>query len=111
MRRFVFAVVVLACAVAHVRLGAADAPVNTLRWSTEKEQGTYGYLVYRAPSDAGPFRRINDRVVAADGEGRYTFVDAAVVPGQVYFYRIYAVSTRGFKKSLGPIVRRETAAH
>jgi hypothetical protein len=81
---------------------------NTLRWTVQNPLGTYGYIVYRSDREAGPFQRLSVRFLAPQADGRQEYVDQAVVEGRTYYYRIDAVSDKGFKKQLSPVLQKRT---
>ncbi|HUD41475.1 MAG TPA: fibronectin type III domain-containing protein [Dokdonella sp.] len=85
---------------------AGPAPESTLRWKARDQTGTYGYLIYRSEAEAGPFRRINARIVPkrSDPDAGYVYVDRDVAPGKTYYYRIDGVSEAGIKKPLSPVL-------
>lgn len=70
-----------------------------VRWSTESEVNTAGFNIYRATSEAGPWQKINGRLIAASPDplrgGRYVFTDTNVVAGQTYWYELEEVELDG----------------
>ncbi|PZQ15489.1 MAG: hypothetical protein DI564_09190 [Rhodanobacter denitrificans] len=97
--------IVLAALTGHA-VAAEPAPESTLRWKARDEAGTYGYLIYRSDAEAGPFRRINARIVPkqSNPDVGYVYIDRDVVPGKTYYYRIDGVSEAGVKKPLSPVL-------
>lgn len=104
---------------------AADPPQAepgqpVLNWTSQDEDGVYGYIIYRASSEAGPFRRINPRIVARAKDGgsneaaaassRYRYVDTSAKAGQVYYYYIDVIAESGRKQRLTGVVRKGTDA-
>ena len=81
---------------------------NTLRWTVQNSFGTYGYFVYRSDREVGPFQRLTQRALAPQSEGRQEYVDRSVVEGRTYYYRIDAISDKGFKKQLSPVLQKRT---
>jgi hypothetical protein len=70
----------------------------TILWKTASETDNAGFNIYRAVSEDGPFVKINDNLIIADGQGAfgasYEFVDE---PGAgTYFYKIEDVDLSGF---------------
>ncbi len=96
--------------------GGADAtpPTNTLKWTAGSEEGAYGYLVYRAMSRGGPYRRINDTVIRCltddASEHSYRFDDTDVEVGKTYYYYLDLVSEGGIKQRFSGILSRTTEA-
>lgn len=63
-----------------------------VEWQTATEVDTAGFNIYRAPSEDGPFTRINEQLIPSEGTAisgaSYTFVDGDVEEGQTYCYRL-----------------------
>lgn len=63
-----------------------------IEWQTATEVNTAGFNIYRAPSEAGPFTRINPELIPGEGStvsgASYTFIDENVEAGQTYCYRL-----------------------
>jgi hypothetical protein len=83
------------------------APSGTgplLKWSVANELSVYGYLIYRAESEQGPFQRVNKEVVRVvsddDTGGTYQWRDDTASSGQTYWYSIGLVYSDGQKKQL-----------
>jgi len=70
-----------------------------IRWSTETEVDTAGFNVYRAESEAGPWQKINDRLIPGSPDplrgGSYVFTDTQVIAGQTYWYELEEVELGG----------------
>lgn len=70
-----------------------------VRWSTESEVNTAGFNIYRATSEAGPWQKINGRLIAGSPDplrgGRYVFTDTNVIAGQTYWYELEEVELNG----------------
>ena len=82
---------------------AGDGPL--LKWSVTNEQSVFGYIIYRADAEAGPFLRVNkDLIRAADDDGNaygsYQWRDNSAIPGNTYWYEIGTVNGIGEKKPL-----------
>ena len=80
--------------------GKPGERVARLTWDATQEEQSYGYLIYRADSREGPFRRVNARIVPVS-EGppphRYTYEDRGVEAGRSYFYYLESISKGGPK--------------
>jgi hypothetical protein len=68
-----------------------------LAWETSTEIDTAGFNVYRATSEAGPYARINEQLILAQGDAvggaGYTYLDA---PGYgTFYYRLEDVTLSG----------------
>jgi hypothetical protein len=82
----------------------ADASV-TQAWETALEIDNTGFNLYRAAGQSGPFTRINDALIPAEGDAAsgasYRFVDT---PGKgIFRYLLEAVDTAGVGTLFGPI--------
>lgn len=87
----------------------AQPPGNgpLLRWSVANEKPIYGYMIYRANSESGPFVRINDAIVRAERAdngvvGKYAWRDNTAVPGRTYWYSIGTIRNDGAREDLTP---------
>jgi len=89
--------------------GAGEAPSNTLRWTTASEVDNFGFDVYRADSEDGPFEKLTDRPIAgagtADVQTRYKYVDDTIERGREYFYYVESISMGGERKRFTPVIR------
>jgi hypothetical protein len=70
-----------------------------VEWSTASELDTVGFNVYRSQQVDGNYQRINENLIAAQGDslagGSYRYVDKDVSPGQAYYYRLEDVNSDG----------------
>jgi hypothetical protein len=104
---------------ATIQLGAAlkesvrqEAPPPgngpLLKWQVAHQGTTYGYVIYRAEAESGPFLRINDEIipVVREGEaesGKYQWRDNSAESGKPYWYSIGIISGGGNRQDLsGP---------
>ena len=76
-----------------------------LRWSVAHQGLIYGYAIYRAESETGPFLRINDEIIrvveeGADKSGAYQWRDNSAKPGKTYWYQIGILNRNGSKQDL-----------
>ncbi len=89
----------------------AERPANHLRWSTATESENFGYDVYRAESEDGPFERINkDPILGAgttDEPTSYEFVDDDIDPYITYWYYLESISMTGAKERFTPVFRKK----
>lgn len=79
-----------------------------LRWETATELNNAGFNLYRATSLDGPWIRLNDTLIAAEGNpvtgASYRFVDT---PGSGrFYYRLEDVDFNGTATMHGPLVVR-----
>ena len=105
-RRFLPALALL-LALAAPAAGEETAKV-TLRWKATDGDGNYGYLIYRAASRQGPYLRINPQLVhtPADGakEHSYVYEDAAVKPGETWYYYVDTIDRSGVKRRFSGVL-------
>ena len=66
----------------------------TLSWSPSSSPNVAGYDIFRSTTSGGPYTQVNSAVVSGT-----TYTDAAVQPGQTYYYVATAVSTTGTQSS------------
>jgi len=91
---------------------AAASPVarlfNTLRWKTN-DVSHYGYDVYRADSETGPFVKINAQPVPGTlkpGKVQtFEYEDATIEPGRVYWYYVESISLAGERAKFTPTLK------
>jgi hypothetical protein len=88
----------------------SPAPLaNTLKWSTASEVENFGYDVYRADKEDGPFVRINAKPIPGAGtldEPRfYQYVDTDIDPTRGYFYYVESISLKGVREKFTPVIK------
>ena len=88
----------------------SPAPLaNTLKWSTASEVENFGYDVYRADKEDGPFVRINTKPIPGAGtldEPRYyQYVDTDIDPTRGYFYYVESISLKGVREKFTPVIK------
>lgn len=76
-----------------------------LRWNVAHQAGYYGFIIYRAASESGPFARVNPELLRVVDEsesrnGSYQWRDTTAVPGTTYWYQIGLVREDGEKVPL-----------
>ncbi len=81
---------------------------NTLRWKTASEVDNFGFDIYRATDEEGPFERITDEPVAGAGTTdepqSYVWVDGTIDPSRGYHYYIESISMAGVRERFSPVV-------
>lgn len=79
-----------------------------LNWQTESEEDNYGYNIYRAESEEGPFAQINKEIIPGAGTTNvpttYKYIDTKVEVGKKYFYYLESVSFAGVKEVFSPTI-------
>ncbi len=78
-----------------------------IEWETAAEINNAGFNIYRAESAAGPYEKINQTIIPAEGsavEGSYyRFVDENAENGPQYFYKLEDVDFYGQTTKHGPV--------
>ena len=104
--------VLLACQSLTLYGQAQEGPVPAektivIRWETASEHGSFGYDIYRGPTEDGPFSPVNAEPVESAGTTdipqRYEFEDNTAQAGTVYWYYVEAISLSGERKRVTPI--------
>jgi hypothetical protein len=82
---------------------------NTIRWATASEVDNFGFDIYRAERQEGPFTRLNDSPIAGSGTSdlptSYEYVDSTIEPDREYFYYIESISIHGEREKFTPTYR------
>ncbi len=81
---------------------------NTLKWQTAMEFRNFGYDIYRAIREEGPFEKINSEIVLGNGTSdiahQYQYVDRQAAPCVAYFYYIESITVDGERKPFTPTI-------
>lgn len=79
---------------------------NVLRWTTASEVDNFGFDVYRAEAESGPFSRITEQPVLGAGTSdeptRYEYVDNTIKPDTQYYYYVESISMSGVREKFTP---------
>lgn len=82
---------------------------NTIRWATASEVDNFGYDVYRADREEGPFERLTPKPVAGAGTTdepqRYAYPDKTIAEGKAYYYYVESISLDGIRERFTPIFK------
>ncbi len=85
---------------------ASDPLQNVIRWSTASEVDNFGFDVYRAEREEGPFTRITQQPVpgagTSDEPARYEYTDTTIKPGIQYYYYVESISMSGVREKFTP---------
>ncbi|MEO7795719.1 MAG: hypothetical protein ABIV06_13195 [Thermoanaerobaculia bacterium] len=89
---------------------APEAPYrNTVRWATASEVDSFGFDVFRAESEEGPFERLNSRTISGAGTSdeshTYSYVDETIDPAKEYFYYVEGIDLDGTRERITPVNR------
>ncbi len=105
---------------AAIEQGIAEVPVELasfwaepaagavrVAWVTLTEENNLGFNVLRSGGLQGGYRRINDVLIEGAGttveRSEYEYLDAWVVPGSRYFYKLEQVDIGGAVTCYGPV--------
>lgn len=86
---------------------AADKLKNTLRWQTT-DVDVWGYDVFRAESEAGPFTKLNGKLLDGRIKNKareFVFVDDTIEPGKAYWYYVEWQDLMGKRARLTPVMK------
>ena len=90
-------------------LEPAERIANTPRWSTASELENFGFDVYRADSEDGPFERLTSDPIPGAGTSdephQYSFRDDTIDPCMDCWYYVESVSTSGTREKFTPTFR------
>ena len=95
----------LPTAAATVEPAATETPHNTLTWKTN-DVSNFGYDIYRADSEAGPFVKINAQPVPGTlkpGKVQtFQYEDRAIDPRRDYWYYVESITLAGERLRFTP---------
>ncbi|MFO7709640.1 MAG: C25 family cysteine peptidase [Desulfobacterales bacterium] len=84
-----------------------DGEAVRVGWATGQEVDNKGFNLYRSQSAAGPWVKLNARLIASgsiSSEGRaYEFIDTGVSRGAIYYYKLEDVDASGTHTVHGPV--------
>jgi hypothetical protein len=93
---------------ATVESASAGAPHNTLTWKTD-DVSNFGYDIYRAESEAGPFVKISPRPVPGTlkpGKVQtFQYEDRAIDPRKDYWYYVECITLAGERLKFTPTLK------
>jgi hypothetical protein len=79
---------------------------NVIKWATASEVDNFGFDVYRATTEEGPFTRLNEDPVPGAGNSdevsRYEYVDDTIEPETEYWYYVESISMSGEREKFTP---------
>ncbi len=86
--------------------GAEQAVI--LHWKTASEIDILGFNLYRSLGQGGTYNRINSLVIPSQGTGPvfqdYEYVDAALIEGFHYYYKLATVEINGRENIMEPAI-------
>lgn len=89
--------------VQHASLPAGSGPL--LKWSVTNEKALYGFQVFRADSEAGPYVLLNSPAIPVDHaqpSKLYQWRDNSAVKGKTYWYYVGVVYNDARKEKITP---------
>jgi hypothetical protein len=93
---------------AAVLAARPEVPHNTLRWKTN-DVSNFGYDIFRAESEGGPFLKINDRPVPgtlkAGKVQTFEYEDHAIDPRKDYWYYVESITLAGERVRFTPTLK------
>jgi len=79
---------------------------NVIRWSTASEVDNFGFDVYRAEQEEGPFACITKQPVSGAGTSdepvKYEYVDETITSGTQYYYYVESIAMNGTREKFTP---------
>lgn len=82
---------------------------NVIRWSTASEVDNFGFDVYRAEHEEGPFTRITQQPVpgagTSDEPAQYEYADESIKPDTQYYYYVESISMSGMREKFTPTAK------
>ncbi len=83
-----------------------EADHVALTWETKTEIENAGFYLHRAIALNGPYTRLNDTLIPAEGDplsgASYAYTDAGLVKGKTYYYKLEDVDIYGVSTFHGP---------
>jgi hypothetical protein len=81
-----------------------------VEWETASEVDNAGFNLHRATAGDGPYTKLNDALIPAEGDpesgASYTYTDTDVVRGVTYYYMLEDVDIHGVTTLHGPVSAR-----
>ena len=88
---------------------------NTARWTTASEENNFGYDVFRADAEKGPFVKLTKTPILGNGTTlethHYAFADDAIDPCKDYWYYVESIATDGSREKFTPVFHVPAKRH
>jgi hypothetical protein len=90
-------------------LAKASRLYNKIKWKTASEQDNFGYDIYRADTEDGEYKVVNEDMLEGAGTTSdttsYEFHDDSIDPCKRYYYYIESISMEGHREAFTPKFR------
>ncbi|MDK2970656.1 MAG: hypothetical protein PWP23_411 [Candidatus Sumerlaeota bacterium] len=77
-----------------------------ISWRLQTQEDVYGFNVYRADAQEGPYEQINERILPGHGTSalphEYEYFDRGLTIGQRYYYYVTEVTLSGAENEITP---------
>lgn len=88
---------------------------NTAHWTTASEENNFGYDVFRADSEKGPFVKLTKTPILGNGTTlethNYEFADDTIDPCRDYWYYVESIATDGSREKFTPVFHVPAKRH
>ena len=99
----------------QTKIPLAQRVKNTAHWTTASEENNFGYDVYRAESEKGPFVKLTKTPILGNGTTlethNYGFADDAIDPCKDYWYYVESIATDGSREKFTPVFHVPAKRH
>jgi len=99
----------------QARVPPAQRVKNTAHWTTASEENNFGYDVYRAISEKGPFEKLTKTPILGNGTTlethNYEFADDGIDPCKDYWYYVESIATDGSREKFTPVFHVPAKRH
>ena len=99
----------------QARIAPESRVRNTARWTTASEENNFGYDVYRADNEKGPFVKLTKTPILGNGTTlethNYEFADDAIDPCKDYWYYVESIATDGSREKFTPVFHVPAKRH
>ena len=84
-----------------------DEGMLKIAWRLQSQENVYGFNVYRAESEEGPWEAANTEIIPGHDTTSiphwYEFYDTGIEFGKTYYYYIEEVTTDGKQNTISPV--------
>ena len=88
---------------------------NTAHWTTASEENNFGYDVYRADGEKGPFVKLTKTPILGNGTTldthKYEFADDSIDLCKDYWYYVESIATDGTREKFTPVFHVPAKRH